>query len=86
MGGIKILNPIPLGSAWVGRQRAERMVKNGRAEWLGDRVIKYNEADPHYQKAVQHSLESNQGYDARGAMTLKELANIPVINPSKLRR
>jgi hypothetical protein len=86
MGNIKILNPLPLGSLYVGKQRAERMVKTGRAEWLSERTIRYNESHPHYQTAVMNSLEATRGYDARGSMTLKEIANIPVINPNKLRR
>jgi hypothetical protein len=83
---IKILNPVPKGAAMVQYSRAERYVKAGRAEWSNPAAITFKTNDYRYQAALQTALEGTRGYDARGPMTLKEIANIPVINPGKLRR
>ncbi len=84
---VRIVNPIPHGAWELGYDRAERYVRNGRAEWVQPQTsIRFNQSHPKHEAAMEHSRRTAQGYDGvYGVMRRDEIRNIPVLFPERLR-
>ena len=84
---IRIVNPVSDGR-FTSRNRANRFVKKGRAEWVEFGVsIRFVESD-HRHRAAQKSVDMTRYWYDRAACSgtaqFADLVNVPVIAPAVL--
>jgi hypothetical protein len=86
MKQVKIENPIVGTTATCGLDRAERYVRTGRAVWRTPTTIRFTDRDSRYRAVFEAAYMTGQNYDAdHRVRSIKEMANIPIISPNKLR-
>lgn len=88
---VLIQNPTKGGAARIGRERAERYIRNQRAKWVGDNAIRFIECPQ--DRAVRLSAEradkdrlalTHTDYDrVRRLMTVRELSGLPMCMPTR---
>jgi hypothetical protein len=86
---IRIENPVS-GCGFTSKNRANRFVKQGRAEWVEPGAsIRFIQSD-HRHHSAHNSVEQTRFWYERaahtGMATLAELANLPMIAPGLLLR
>jgi hypothetical protein len=82
---IKILNPLRGGAPFVGYQHARRYIRQGRAEWVGSRQIRFVDQDHRHQSAARLlRTQTACGYDGRGMLLLCEIKRLPCVNAEQL--
>ena len=86
MNRIKIENPVVGTTATCGLERAERYVRTGRAVWRTPGTIRFVESDKRHRAAFEAAYMTGRNYDSDYRVrSAREIANIPVIFPNKLR-
>lgn len=84
---VSILNPTPGGNRYTSLRNAQRFVRRGVARWSGER-LEFITSDANNRKVIAEEikrLRTGMGYDrVQRAMTLEEIAAIPVVCPQKL--
>jgi hypothetical protein len=77
---------MPNGTMLMGVERANRMVRNGRAQWVTpQQAIRFTEADAKHQAIMQHARATAKGYDQRSVLSRSEIRRIPVLFPERLK-
>lgn len=67
------------GPQKVSRKRAERLIFEKRAEWIGVDQVRLL-SHPKNEAAAERAAA---GYELSGPMTLIDLANLPMVRPQK---
>jgi hypothetical protein len=84
---IRIENPAS-GSGFTSKNRAQRFVAQGRAEWVQAGVsIRFVQSDHRHssaQKSVDHTRWSYDRAAHTGVAQIADLANLPMIRPAVL--
>jgi hypothetical protein len=82
---IRIENPIS-DCRFTSRNRADRFVAQGRAEWVEPGVsIRFIQSDHRHCSAQKSVTETRYWYDrasSTGMATLSEMANLPMVAPA----
>lgn len=82
MNSVIIENPAFSGSRYTSLKAADRYVRRGRARWtVPGKRLRFIEEDHRHVSAAEQALLRNRGYDARGLLTLTEVANLPCVRP-----
>jgi hypothetical protein len=76
---------MPHGTMLMGVERASRMVRNGRAEWVAPQAIRFTEGDAKHRAISQHARATAKGYDQRSTLRRDEIRHIPVLFPERLK-
>ena len=85
---IKIINPVPGGSAWTSIKRANRFVDDGRAIWEKNciRFVHAGQLQLALNKARDISLRRTPqeiGYDGVGMMRIDQIQGLPLTGPAQ---
>lgn len=78
----KILNPVNGGNPFISPKRAEKYIRQGRAELVREFVIRFVDQDHRHKKAEMTSLQAAQccGYDVAtgvGILNQRQARGIP---------
>jgi hypothetical protein len=77
---VRIINPVENGSNITSRKRALQFVAEGRAVFVGSKLLRFIETDPRNQAAAHRAA---RGYEAvNRVMSKAEIANIPLVRPA----
>jgi hypothetical protein len=82
---IRIENPVS-GSGFTSKNRAQRFVAQGRAEWVETGVsIRFTQSDHRHNSAQKSADATRWSYDRAahtGMAQIADLANLPMIRPA----
>jgi hypothetical protein len=77
---VMIINPVENGSNMTSRKRALQFVAEGRAVFVGSKLLRFIETDPRNRAAAQRAALGYGAVDR--VMTKTEIANIPLVRPA----
>jgi hypothetical protein len=82
---VYIQNHLPGGHAYCGKVHAIRMVKQGRAQWVGGHAIRINEKDHRHiaaAKCLYDKIATAINYDKARLTRRIMFKNIPLAGPN----
>ena len=77
---VRIINPVENGSNVTSRKRALQFVAEGRAVFVGSKLLRFIETDPRNRAAAQRAARGYGAVDR--VMTKTEISNIPLVRPA----